>query len=92
MLIRPPRLGTSCHIRPLELFMLIGLTMWKVATYSTLPRLLRFAFLRSVISSFCESYGSSSPKARPVSVSYSPTSPWVGQTGGVPVQNAGDTF
>ena len=35
--MRPPRFGTSCHIRPLAFDMSIGLTMKKVATYSTLP-------------------------------------------------------
>src|SRR5580765_4380774 len=89
---RPPRFGTSCHISPLDLLMSIGLTMKNVAMYSTLPLALRFAFFRSVISEFRKSCGSSSPKARPVIVSYCPALPKLGQTGGVPVQNAGDTF
>src|SRR5262245_24093606 len=46
----------------------------------------------SVIRAFCGSYGSSSPNARPVSVSYWPASPNEGHTGGVPVQNAGDVL
>jgi hypothetical protein len=37
---RPPRFGTSCHIRRLLLDMSIGLTRKNVAMYSTLP----FAF------------------------------------------------
>src|SRR4051812_28136925 len=32
----PPRLGTSCHIRPLEFDISTGLTMKKLATYSLL--------------------------------------------------------
>src|SRR6266516_4150181 len=46
----------------------------------------------SVMSAFCGSLGSSSPNARPVSVSYRPALPKLGQTGGVPVQNAGDVL
>ena len=42
IVIRPPRFGTSCHIRWLLFDMSIGLTRKKLATYSTLP----FAFLR----------------------------------------------
>src|SRR3989442_1074619 len=83
MVIRPPRLGTSCHINLLELPTLMGLTMKKLATYSTLP-FVRSARERSVISPLCGSPGSSSPKARPVIVSYWPTAPCVGQSGGVP--------
>jgi len=69
MVILPPRLGTSCHIKPLEFDMSTGLTMKKLAQYSTLPFALRWACERSVISSLCRSPGSSSPNARPVMVS-----------------------
>ena len=69
MVIRPPRLGTSCHISPLAWVMSTGFTRKKLAMYSTLPFALRLAFLRSVISEFWKSCGSSSPKARPVTVS-----------------------
>ncbi len=65
MVILPPRLGTSCHIKPLAFDMSTGLTMKKLAMYSTLP----FTLRRSVISSLCRSPGSSSPNARPVMVS-----------------------
>src|SRR5438445_13111324 len=37
IVIRPPRLGTSCHIKPLEFDRVTGLTMKKLAQYSTLP-------------------------------------------------------
>src|SRR6266446_3422611 len=37
IVILPPRLGTSCHIKPLDLDMSTGLTMKKLAMYSTLP-------------------------------------------------------
>ena len=70
MVIRPPRLGTSCHIKPLARDISTGLTMKNEAMYSALP----FAFFGarsiSVMSAFFGSLGSSSPKARPVSVSY----------------------
>src|SRR6266404_8892079 len=82
--IRPPRFGTSCHIMPLAFDMSIGLTMKKLAMYSTLPSLFRGATAISVMSVLSGSWGSSSPHARPVRVSYWPASPNDGQTGGVP--------
>ena len=63
--------------------MSIGLTRKKLATYSTLP----FAFLgaswMSVMIALCGSFGSSSPKARPASVSYWPAAPkdWPSKAG-----------
>src|SRR5688572_4402032 len=75
IVMRPPRLGTSCHIRWLDFVMSIGFTRKKVATYSTLP----FAFLdasrMSVMTRLWGSSGSSSPNARPASVSYCPALP-----------------
>src|SRR5262249_15674850 len=78
----------------LDFVMSIGLTMKNEAMYSTFPFALRLASVRSVISEFWKSCGSSSPKARPVIVSYCPALPKLGHAwlGGVPVQNAGDTF
>ena len=86
MLMRPPRFGTSCHIRWLLRDMSIGLTRWKVATYSTMPLALRGASLMSVMTALRRSFGSSSPKARPVSVSYGPALPKDRPS------KAGDTF
>ena len=37
MVRRPPRLGTSCHIRWLDFDMSTGFTSWNVAVYSTMP-------------------------------------------------------
>ena len=68
MVIRPPRFGTSCHISPLARDMSTGLTMKKLATYPTLP-LTRGARSMSVMSVLSGSLGSSSPNARPVSLS-----------------------
>ncbi len=67
--IRPPRFGTSCHISPLARDRSTGLTMKKVAMYPTLP-FTRGARSMSVMSVLSGSLGSSSPNARPVSVSY----------------------
>ena len=69
MVIRPPRFGTSCHISPLARDRSTGLTMKKVAMYPTLP-FTRGARSMSVMSVLSGSLGSSSPNARPVSVSY----------------------
>ena len=68
MVMRPPRLGTSCHIRPLAFDMSAGFTMKKLAMYPTLRFELSGAWPMSVIRMLCESFGSSSPKARPVTV------------------------
>lgn len=38
MVMRPPRLGTSCHISRLDFDMSVGFTSWNVAMYSTMPR------------------------------------------------------
>ena len=66
----PPRLGTSCHITPLACVRSVGFAIVKVAMYSTLP----FAFSRRDVDVGDERVvrivGSSSPKARPMSVSY----------------------
>src|SRR5213593_2061069 len=75
IVILPPRFGTSCHIRWLVLDISIGLTSRKLATYSTRPFALRGANLMSVMIALCGSLGSSSPKARPASVSYWPAGP-----------------
>ena len=55
--------------------MSIGFTSWKVAVYSTIPLALRGASLMSWITAFLGSLGSSSPNARPASVSYWPAVP-----------------
>src|SRR5436190_329018 len=47
-----------------------GFKMVKVAEYSTIPFALRGARSMSVIMAFCGSFGSSSPKKRPVRLSY----------------------
>src|SRR5260370_94204 len=73
MVIRPPRFGTSCHISPLARDRSTGLTMKKVAMYPTLP-FTRGARSMSVMSVLSGSFGSSSPNARPVSVSYAMSS------------------
>jgi hypothetical protein len=75
MVRRPPRLGTSCHIRWLALDMSIGFTSWKVVVYSTIPRAFLGAFWISVMMALCGSLGSSSPVALPESTSYWPTLP-----------------
>src|SRR5688572_20344668 len=75
MVRRPPRLGTSCHIRWLDFVMSIGFTRKKVATYSTLPLAFRGASRISVMRRLCGASGSSSPNARPASVSYGPALP-----------------
>ena len=69
IVILPPRFGTSCHISPLALDMSRGLTMKKVATYSTLPFVFASGFPMSVMRRLCELFGSNSPNARPVMVS-----------------------
>ena len=86
MVILPPRLGTSCHIKWLLFDISIGFTRKKLAMYSTLPFALRGANLMSVMIALRGSFGSSSPKARPARVSYWPAGPkdW-------PL-NAGETF
>src|SRR4051812_43382075 len=70
MVMRPPRLGTSCHIRPLALFMSTGFTMKKVAVYSTLPCALRGARAMSWMMALRGSAGAGSPEARPARGSY----------------------
>src|SRR5712691_6355396 len=45
MVILPPRLGTSCHIKPLDCNMSTGLTMKKLAMYSTFPFVLGAAWI-----------------------------------------------
>src|SRR6266481_9320885 len=59
IVILPPRLGTSCHIRPLDFDRSTGLTMKKVAMYSTLPFAFLCASAISVMIALCESIGSS---------------------------------
>src|SRR5580700_8812924 len=86
MVRRPLRFGTSCHIRWLALDMSTGFTSWKVAVYSTIPLALRGASLMSWITAFLGSLGSSSPKARPASVSYWPAVPKLAPS------KAGETF
>jgi hypothetical protein len=70
IVIRPPRLGTSCHISPLACAMSTGFTIMKVAMYCPLPPVSAKGLSRSVMSVLCESLGSSSPKARPITCSY----------------------
>src|SRR5882762_5053356 len=70
-----PRFGTSCSSVPLARVMSTGLLIQKSMLYSTMPRALRGASLMSVITSFSGSFGSTSPKATPLSVSYCPTAP-----------------
>src|SRR6516164_11282133 len=65
---RPARLGTSCHRRRLVFDKSIGFTNWNEAVYSTMPRALRGASVMSWMIALCGSLGSSSPKARPVSI------------------------
>src|SRR5688572_3936904 len=86
MVRRPPRFGTSCHIRWLDFVMSIGFTRKNVATYSTLPLAFLVARRISVITRLRGSSGSSSPNARPASVSYWPALPKT-----LP-SNAGETF
>ena len=66
--------------------MSIGFTSWNVAVYSTMPRALRGASLMSWMMALCGSFGSSSPKARPASVSYWPALPKLAPS------KAGETF
>ena len=75
IVIRPPRFGTSCHIRWLLLDMSIGFTRKNVAEYSTLPAALRGASWRSWMIVLWLSVGSSSPNTRPASVSYTRPEP-----------------
>src|SRR5262245_28046898 len=70
-----PRFGTSCSSVPLARVMSTGLLIQKSMLYSTMPRALRGASLMSVMTSFSGSFGSTSPKATPLSVSYCPTLP-----------------
>src|SRR5439155_11677341 len=69
IVMRPPRFGTSCHRRPLDVDISIGLTTKNEAMYCALP-LTRGASPTSVMSALCSSIGSSAPKARPVIASY----------------------
>src|SRR5437867_11349121 len=70
MVILPPRLGTSCHIKWLLFDISIGFTRKKLAMYSTLPFALRGANLLSLIIALRGSVGSSSAQAPHARVSY----------------------
>jgi hypothetical protein len=62
--------------------MSIGLTRKNVAMYSTLPFAFFGARSMSWMIALCGSPGSSSPKARPASVSYWPAAPRLAAEGG----------
>src|SRR6266849_8830060 len=70
-----PRFGTSWSRVPFAFDMSTGLLSQKSTLYSTMPCALRSASLMSVMTSFSGSFGSTSPKTMPRSVSYWPTLP-----------------
>jgi len=63
MVIRPPRLRTSCHIKPLDCDMSTGFTMKNVAMYSTLPDAFVAASAMSVMSC-CAGRSDRAPRTR----------------------------
>ena len=79
MMIRPPRFGTSCQRSPLESDRSTGFTTTKLVMYSTMPFAFVGAMPMSVMSALCESFGSSSPHARPITVSYAMACPVSGE-------------
>ena len=61
MVMRPVRLGTSCHMKWDAFDMSTGFTIWNVVMYSTMPRAFLGASLMSVMIALRRSLGSSSP-------------------------------